>query len=210
MQPKLQMDKQLNSDSSIEQLKDKIKLLVRHAAEDRVRKHSDQADFNLVEVDGYKTGQVLGNWMSLILITGSPLKITLKLHFSHKDIKKLIFPLYRASSPEGISDQQSMDFIKELCNLTAGYIEQAFEQTNISLGISLPLGTRGFYEIFADYTPATKPIVKYDDLWCLNFKELKIYGSVMFEVSDIQALENFMSYNITEDEDSDEGEFDFL
>jgi CheY-specific phosphatase CheX len=204
------MDGQLSSETSIEQLKDKIKLLVRHAAEDRVRKHSNQGNFNLVDVERYKAGQVMGNWMSLILITGSPLKITLKLHFSHKHIKKLIFPLYRLESPEGISDQQSMDFIKELCNLTAGYIEQAFEQKNISLGISLPLGIPGFYEIFADYTPSTSPILKYDDLWSLKFGDMEILGTVLIEVNDINALENFASYDIVEDEDSDEGEFDFL
>ena len=148
--------------------------------------------------------------MSLILVTGTPIKITLKLHFSHKDIKKLIVPLYQVSAPEDISDQQSMDFIKELCNLIAGYIEQAFEQKDISLGISLPLGTRGFYEIFADYTPTTSPILKYDDLWSLKFEDMDILGSVMIEISDINALENFASYDIVEDEDSDEGEFDFL
>tara|TARA_R110002072_G_scaffold2280_1_gene18804 strand:+ start:9815 stop:10432 length:618 start_codon:yes stop_codon:yes gene_type:complete len=204
------IDGQLNSENSIEQLKEKIKLLVRHAAEDRVRKHSDQANFKLVDVDCYKTGQVLGNWMSLILISGSSLKITLKLHFSHKNIKKLIVPLYRTESPADISDQQSMDFIKELCNLTAGYIEQAFEQKDISLGISLPLGTRGFYEVFADYTPSTSPILKYDDIWSLKLEDMEILGTVMIEVSDTPALDNFVSYDIAEDEDSDEGDFDFL
>lgn len=200
----------MNNDTNLEPLKDKIRSLVRHAAEDRVRKHSDQAAFNLVEIEQTKIGQVLGNWMSLILITGSPLKITLKLHFSHKQIKKLISPLYRTESPEQISDQQSMDFIKELCNLTAGFIEQAFEQHDIPLGISLPLGTRGFYEIFADYTPANEPILKYNDLWCLEYQDINIAGSVMIEVSDISAIEHFMSYEIGADEDSDEGEFDFL
>ncbi len=200
----------MTTEASLEQLKDKIKLLVRHAAEDRIRKHASQEDFTLVDIDDFQTGQVLGNWMALILITGSPLKITLKLHFSHKNIKKLIVPLYRAASPAGISDQQSMDFIKELCNLTAGYIEQAFEQKDISLGISLPLGTRGFYEVFADYTPSTSPILKYNDIWSLKFEDMEILGTVMIEINDSHALENFMSYDIVEDEDSDEGEFDFL
>ncbi len=204
------MDEKLKSGNSLEQLKDKIKHVIRHAAEDRVRKHSDQANFNLVDVNHYNTGQVLGNWMSLILITGTPLKITLKLHFSHKNIKQLIFPLYHASSPVEISDQQSMDFIKELCNLTAGYIEQAFAQNNIPLGISLPLGTRGFYEIFADYSSATTPVLKFDDLWSLKFENMEIIGTVMIEVSDINALENLVSYEVENDEDSDEGEFDFL
>lgn len=200
----------MNTGHSLEQLKDKIKHLIRHAAEDRVRKHSGQANFNLVEISHYKTGQVLGNWMSLILITGTPLKITLKLHFSHKSIKQLIFPLYHAGSPDEISDQQSMDFIKELCNLTAGYIEQAFEHNNIPLGISLPLGTRGFYEIFADYTSSTSPILKYDDLWSLKFENMEIIGTALIEVSDINTLENLASFEISDDEDDDEGEFDFL
>lgn len=204
------MDTKLNSGHSLEQLKDKIKHLIRYAAEDRVRKHSGQANFNLVDITNHKPGQVLGNWMSLILITGTPLKITLKLHFSHRNIKQLIFPLYHAGSPEEISDQQSMDFIKELCNLTAGYIEQSFEQNDIPLGISLPLGTRGFYEIFADYSSSTSPVLKYDDLWSLKFENMEILGTVMVEVSDINALENIADYKVDDDEDSDEGEFDFL
>tara|TARA_R110002167_G_scaffold128242_1_gene310309 strand:+ start:625 stop:1245 length:621 start_codon:yes stop_codon:yes gene_type:complete len=205
------MDEKLNNGNSLEQLKDKIKRLIRHAAEDRARKHSGQANFNLVDINHYRTGQVLGNWMSLILITGTPLKITLKLHFSHKNIKQLIFPLYNAGSPEEISDQQSMDFVKELCNLTAGYIEQAFEQNDIPLGISLPLGTRGFYEIFADYSSSTSPILKYDDLWSLKFEDIEILGTVMIEVGDIDTLENIAAYEVEgDDEDSDEGEFDFL
>lgn len=204
------MDTKLNSGHSLEQLKDKIKHLIRYAAEDRVRKHSGQANFNLVDITNHKPGQVLGNWMSLILITGTPLKITLKLHFSHRNIKQLIFPLYHAGSPEEISDQQSMDFIKELCNLTAGYIEQSFEQNNIPLGISLPLGTRGFYEIFADYSSSTSPVLKYDDLWSLKFENMEILGTVMVEVSDINALENIADYKVDDDEDNDEGEFDFL
>lgn len=204
------MDTKLNSGHSLEQLKDKIKHLIRYAAEDRVRKHSGQANFNLVDITNHKPGQVLGNWMSLILITGTPLKITLKLHFSHRNIKQLIFPLYHAGSPEEISDQQSMDFIKELCNLTAGYIEQSFEQNDIPLGISLPLGTRGFYEIFADYSSSTSPVLKYDDLWSLKFENMEILGTVMVEVSDINALENIADYKVDDDEDNDEGEFDFL
>lgn len=204
------MDTKLNSGNSQEQLKDKIKHLIRYAAEDRVRKHSGQDNFHLVDINNYKPGQVLGNWMSLILITGTPLKITLKLHFSHKHIKQLIFPLYHAGTPEEISDQQSMDFVKELCNLTAGYIEQAFEQNNIALGISLPLGTRGFYEIFADYNSSTSPVLKYDDIWSLTFENMEILGSVMIEVGDIKALENIADYKVDDDEDSDDGEFDFL
>jgi len=201
----------LTNNAKIDLLKDKIKFLVRHAAEDRVRKHTGQSEFSVIDADDCLPGQVLGNWMSLILITGSALKITLKLHFSHNDIKPLIYPIYRKASAAEISDQQSMDFIKELCNLTAGFIEQVFEHNDISLGISLPLGTRGFYELFSDYTESDYPMIKYHDLWRLSFDELSIFGTVMFEISDPNALENITSYDQeNQDEDEDEGEFDFL
>ena len=52
--------------------------------------------------------------------------------------------------------------------------------------------------------------MKYDDLWSLQFEDIEILGTVMIEVSDAEALEGFISYDIVEDEDSDEGEFDFL
>lgn len=203
----------MSGDVNIDLIKAKIQSLVRHAAQDRVRIHSRQDDFILVDVDDCKTGQVLGNWMSLIMITGAALKITLKLHFSHKDIKKLVFPIYAAEAAEAISDQQSMDFVKELSNLTAGYLEQVFQNCDISLGISLPLGTRGFYEVFADYTPSSHPLIKYDDLWCLEYGEIKLFGSVMFEISDINALTSISTYEIDsteDDENDDDGEFDFL
>lgn len=201
----------LNNNVKIDLLKDKIKSLVRHAVEDRVRKHTGQNEFTVIDVDDRTPGQVLGNWMSLILITGSALKITVKLHFSHKDIKPLIYSIYQKASASEISDQQSMDFVKELCNLTAGYIEQVFESNDISLGISLPLGTRGFYELFSDYTPSNYPIIKDHDLWCLSFGDLSIFGTAMFEISDANALENVSSFDQeTQEEDADEGEFDFL
>ena len=201
----------MTNNEKIALLKDKIKSLVRHAAEDRVRKHTGQSEFTVIDVDDRIPGQVLGNWMSLILITGSALKITLKLHFSHKDIKSLIYPIYQKSSAAEISDQQAMDFVKELCNLTAGFIEQTFESHDISLGISLPLGTRGFYELFADYSPSHYPIIKDHDLWCLRFNDLSIFGTAMFEINDANALENFPNFDQeTQEEDADEGEFDFL
>jgi hypothetical protein len=201
----------LNKPDKINLLKDKITSLVRHAAEDRIRKHTGQSEFTVVDVEDHIPGQVLGNWMSLILITGSSLKITLKLHFSHKDIKPLVYPVYRKASAADISDQQSMDFVKELCNLIAGFIEQTFEHHDISLGISLPLGTRGFYELFSEYSPSDYPIIKYHDIWRLSLDDLSIFGTVQFEISDPNALENISSYDHnTQDEDEDEGEFDFL
>ena len=203
----------MTNDLSVNLISDKIKTLIRFAAQDRFRTHSRIEGFNLVDVKHLKTGQVLGNWMSLILVTGNALKITQKLHFSHKDIKTLIHPIYRKDSASQISDQQSMDFVKELSNLTAGYLAQVFEDCDVPLGISLPLGTRGFYEVFADYTPSTHPLIKCDDLWCLEHDGIQIYGSVIIEITDITALKKILSYEPDTDDvqdEEDDGDFDFL
>ena len=198
------------SDENVSVIKDKLTELVRQAAETRCRAHTRQEEFTLSSVEEeYQVGQVLGNWMSLILVTGEALKITLKFHFSHKDIKQLIYPIYGEESAAGISDQQSMDFVKELSNLTAGFLEQTFESMDLSLGISLPLGTRGYYELFSDYSPASSPIIKYSDLWRLQYGDVSILGSVMFEVSNSGALNELVAYDI-ESADEDDGEFDFL
>lgn len=203
---------ELNSEENdIDVIKEKLKEIIRQAAESRTRVHARDDNFALVErSNNTKIGQIQGNWMSLILITGDPLKITLKLHFSHTDIKNLIHPFYSAESANDISDQQSMDFIKELSNLTAGYLEQAFSEMSVPLGISLPLATRGYYEIFSDYTPSNHPIIKLSDLWCIENDNTKIVGSVLMEITNADALKNLLTYETATTEDDDEGEFDFL
>ena len=203
---------ELSNDKDIDDIKDKLKDIIRQAAESRTRVHARDDNFTLVEVpEKIRIGQIQGNWMSLILITGEPLKVTIKLHFSHKDIKSLIHPFYGAETASEISDKQSMDFVKELSNLTAGYLEQAFAEMSVPLGISLPLATRGYYEIFSDYNPSDHPIIKLSDLWCIEHDSVKIIGSVLIEITSTDALKNLLSYEYatTEDED-DDGEFDFL
>lgn len=186
--------------------------LIRHAAEDRVRTHARESDFNLVDLeDTFKAGQVLSNKMSLILISGEAIRITLKLQFSHSKVKNIAFPIYGKDSAAEISDAQSMDYMKELSNVIAGYVVQLFEKAGIQLGISLPLGTRGFYEIFADYRDADSPVIKYNDLWCLEFGDTKIYGTVLTEILDINTLEKVdLDETSYDGDDEDDGEFDFL
>ena len=202
---------ELSNEKDAENIKDKLKDVIRQAAESRTRVHARDDNFTLLEIsENIQIGQIQGNWMSLILITGEPLKITLKLHFSHNDIKVLIQPFYGAQSCSEISDKQSMDFVKELSNLIAGYLEQAFLGMNIPLGISLPLATRGYYEIFSDYSPSEHPIIKLSDLWTIENEDIKIVGSVLIEITNTNALNSLLDYETATSEDDDEGEFDFL
>jgi len=97
----------LSNDDNVILIQDKIVDFIRHAALERVRLHSRLDDFTLVDKNSsHKAGQILGNWMSLILVSGDSLRITLKLHFSHTDIKKIAYPIYGKQAPEELSDPQ--------------------------------------------------------------------------------------------------------
>lgn len=206
------MQDKLNNDEKVILIQEKIVDFIRHAAIERVRLHSRIDDFVLVDKnEDCQPGQILGNWMSLILVSGDSLRITLKLHFCYKDLKNIAYPIYGKQSAEELSDQQSLDFVKELCNLTAGYLVQIFEDNDLHIGISLPLCTRGFYEIFSDYKSSTYPIIKYNDIWSLEYEDINIMGSVIIEILDTVPLENILTYEIAEDdEEDDDEEMDFL
>jgi CheY-specific phosphatase CheX len=202
----------LNNDEKVILIQKKIVDFIRHAALERVRLHSRLDNFTLVDKNTeYQAGQILGNWMALILVSGDSLRITLKLHFCYTDIKKIAYLIYGKQSPDELSDQQTLDFVKELCNLTAGYLVQIFEDNDLHIGISLPLCTRGFYEIFSDYKSSSYPIIKYNDIWSLEHEDIHIFGSVIIELLDTAPLEKILAYEIPdEDEDDDDEEMDFL
>lgn len=192
-------------------IKAKVTDVIRHAVQTRIGDHARQEGFQLIDLAGTQTaGQVLGNWMSIILVTGDAIRITLKLHFAYRDAKAISQVVYGVKNPDDISDTKAVDFIKEFSNLTAGYIVKIFESVNISMGISLPLCTRGLYEIFADYVPASKPLIRYSDIWRLEHEGHFINGSVMVEISNAKAIEALLNYDISDENAEDDSEFDFL
>lgn len=195
-------------------VQEKLRNLVRHAAEERVRAYSRRDDFKLVEMPpARREGSVLGNWMALILMGGNTVRMTLKLHFAYQEIKVLAQPIFGADSPGDVSDAQATDFVKELCNQIAGYVVQIFETNEVPLGISLPLCTRGLYEVFADYTPTARPLLRYSDLWVLETGGIRLPGTVLIEIMDLEGAARLLDYEPPEEGadngDDDEG-FDFL
>ncbi len=196
---------------NIDLIKSKVKELVRHAALARIEDHSRLEGFDLQELEGlYKPGQVMGNWMSIILVTGDALRITVKLHFSLQDARALSCTVYGAESPESVGEGKAVDFVKELCNLTVGYIVKEFDAMSIAMGISLPLCTRGFYEVFADYVPTEQPLIRFSDIWRLEHEGHAVNATVMYEISNPEVLQVLESYEVDEGDSEDDSEFDFL
>ena len=196
----------------IAQIKQKAKDLVRHAALTRVADQSRLTGFELQEISQqHQPGQVLGNLMTIILVTGDSLRITLKLHFTMQDAKQLSYTAFGAESADDVDEGKAIDFVKELSNLTVGLLVKEFESMQIPMGISLPLCTRGFYEVFADYAPAESPLIRFSDLWRLELNGCAINGTAMYEISNVDTLSPLANYEIVaENVDEDDGEFDFL
>jgi hypothetical protein len=194
-------------------LREKIKKFIRHSSQERIRLHSRHDDFNVVELnEAYTPGQILGNWMAMILVSGESIRITYKIHFDYNSVKNMAYPIYGKSSADLLSDQQAVDFMKELCNLTAGQLVKIFEDNDLSIGISLPLCTRGFYELFADYKETEHPVIKYSDTWNLQYGGGQLVGSAIVEILDVSGLNKLLSYEIPDelDDDDDDEELDFL
>ena len=93
------------------------------------------------ETDRVLYGQKIAN----IVIAGAEMRLICKLHYT--DI--LGENLMRRSGINGyISTQKIDDFFLECCNMVGGRIKQIFSEKNSNVGISIPIRTKGFDELF--------------------------------------------------------------
>lgn len=145
-------------------------------------------------------------WAAIILVSGSDYRLTFKVHFSLIHAKQIaIDPKDGASAA---LDSQNLntkcfDYMKEFCNLYAGSLKRAFADSNVSMGISLPLLTRGFDEVFfpkADFKNT------FEVFWDLTNQLGTVRCSLFIETLNV---ENLKKLNIKLDS-SNEGEIDFL
>ncbi|WP_153109554.1 hypothetical protein [Propionivibrio limicola] len=192
-------------------LKDALRKLVRHASVTRLKIHADTHEVEISELDcAFKPGRILASNMVFILVSGDAFRLTFKAHFNAWTAKSLAFRVFGGQSPEAISEKQAIDYFKEYANLVAGNVVALLGENGIEQGISLPLCTRGFYEVFADYPEKAHPIVSYSDFWQLGANRHAIFCSALFEIMDRKALHGLVDYEISEDIDDDDEEIDFL
>ena len=139
--------------------------------------------------------------MLLILVSGKALRITFKVHFNIKSTKKMASPIY-GKSPEKIEIRQAKDFIKEFCNLSAGYIKKIFEDQSLDVGISLPLVIRGFDEVFFE-RQIKKTII--EDSFRIENSGIGVVCTNIVEIFNQNLLDG-IDINVEEEEE----EIDFL
>ncbi|GAB4559200.1 MAG: hypothetical protein Tsb007_20810 [Rhizobacter sp.] len=178
--------------------------LLRDASLIQASQYFDGNAVTLGEPQDLRLGQVLKRYMAMVILNGVDLRIVIKVHFDLEPIRT-----YRQSrlAPESdLADKKIIDFMKELSNQIGGRVCRAFDTHGTPAGMSVPLCTRGIYEIYADYTPRSGALEKFGDFWRLDSAFGSIYCSSYVE---LLAKRDYSGVTCSCD-DAQEGELDFL
>lgn len=155
--------------------------------------------------DGLRLGQVLRRYMALITLNSNDLRLVLKVHFDLDQMRSC--RQARVTSSGELDAEQVIDFMKELSNQSGGRVCRAFDAQKIHMGMSVPLCTRGIYEIYSDYMPATGAMIKGGDLWRLTGGFGTVYWSCY---SEIFTNVDISGVTCSTDGDDSLGELEFL
>jgi hypothetical protein len=179
--------------------------LLRNVSLVQARQYFDGETITLdAEPQDLHLGQVLTRYIAMVLLTSAELRIVFKVHFNPEQIRA--YQLGKGNDEDTLTDRHLVDFMKELSNQMGGRVCRVFDAHQIAMGMSIPLCTRGIYEIYADYRPKTGAITKFGDFWRLEGPFSSIYCSCYVELI---SKDDFSHVKHT-DEQSQEGELDFL
>jgi hypothetical protein len=95
------------------------------------------------------------------------------------------------------------DYLKEYCNFYGGSLKRAFADSNVAMGISLPMLTRGFDEVFF---PRANFKNTFEVYWSLKNSIAEFRCSLYLEATNVESLKA-LSIKL---DDSNEGEIEFL
>ena len=145
----------------------------------------DRQDISVSEIpnhDDFLYGQMMG----YILMNSRSMKASFKIHYSQSlaekiTAKQLGLPL------EEINIEATNDFMREYCNLAAGYISDAFAYNNILTDISIPLITDGFDEVW--FSDNTRPLDQ-KDYWRFTWDDCSLVLSDVVQIRDLEVFQN--------------------
>ncbi|MDE2400042.1 MAG: hypothetical protein KGL90_00050 [Burkholderiales bacterium] len=195
----------MNEESSQQASNDSLRELLRNVSVVQARQYFACEDIEWAEApDHLALGQVLKRYIVMVLLTGAKIRFVFKVHFNPEQVRT-----YRQTAgckPEDLSDKHLIDFMKELSNQIGGRVCRVFDTHGMSLGMSIPLCTRGIYEIYASYEAKAGAVNKFGDFWRLRGPFGDLYCSCYVEIMTKESFSN-IAYT---DEPSNEGELDFL
>lgn len=167
------------SNNSVKNLQSALKDLVRKTSVSRMKALSKRPDVEIQEIN--EDRDILAHWMTLIFIAGPSLRITFKTQFSNVMAQCFAEGTYDLKKDQ-IDDFKSQDFVREYCNMVGGYVKNSLVQQKLVLGISLPLNTRGYDNLFFSILSGFQV---YHDRWKLVIGgDISIYCLVSIEITD--------------------------
>ncbi len=137
-----------NLDSVSQEAAHNLQRLVRFASLERMKTVAQREDIEDEDQTFLPDRlQVYAHWMAFILLAGDGGKIMFKAHFTSTDIQSLVARALRKDI-DRVNRQLISDFMREYCNLTAGVIKARLLDVGVHTGLSIPIVTRGFDEIW--------------------------------------------------------------
>lgn len=144
---------------------------------------------------------VYAHWMSLIMVANNYFRLVLKAHYNTDEIPLLVPAVFDQRTSKDVIH----DYMREFCNLMGGVFKAALEEKQVATGLSLPLVTRGFDEVFLQFNLSAKNM--FDQFYIQNNKG-KIIFTVHMEIVDESIIDTINSVKSTTN--TDEGEIEFL
>jgi hypothetical protein len=144
----------------------------------------DVSDTLLVFLDN-PNRYVFGHHMALIFLAGPCFRLILKAHYSVKGVEQLVARTLKRQ-PDKIEEKTIHDFMREFLNLVAGGCKTMLGEIGIPMGLSLPLVSRGFDEIY--YRRKVRDSAVLTD-WEVHSELFKVTFTLVCEVIEWKELE---------------------
>lgn len=149
-----------------------LKQAIRNLSLKRLRAQARNEQIKIVDpIDSL----VPAHWMAVALASGPHVRLTFKSYFMTADARVL----GKDSFSTQIDSTKAQDFLKEFNNLVVGSMKVYLEQSEIQVGASIPVGTRGFDEVFF---PIPDESAVFADKWRLEGAGAGIDCCAIFEV----------------------------
>lgn len=177
---------------------------LRESSLEKIKIHAFNPDLRIREIPK-PIPLVLGYWMSLVLASNPATRIIFKFNFETQSVLGIGKELFEKIGMENPSMEFIEDFAKEYCNLVAGSLKVIFEKQSIILGVSLPMVTKGFDEIFL--ANQIKKEFNYVDYWEITDGKYAFQMSLHVDWIDPQLKSTFDNL---QESDLTVGDIDFL
>lgn len=128
------------------------------------------------------TDPVYGHWMAVILVMTPAFHATLKFFSASPALQVALARTLRRDISE-VPLSLVHDFLRELSNTSAGHLKRSLEHSGQESGVSLPLVSRGFDNLFVEPTQNRE---SFSDKWAYSFDN----GGLMVCSIEVGVLDN--------------------